>query len=161
MTALTHERLTHLLDYDPMTGVFRWKRTKSHMKPGSVAGCIQKGVGYRLIGIDCHQYGAARLAYFYCFGVWPNPEVDHINGDRADNRITNLREVARRENQQNRTEARRGHLPGTCFHKSDKRAKPWAALIQIDGRKRHLGYFKTATEARHRYLQEIDAMGGF
>ena len=99
---LTAERLRALLDYDPVTGVFTWKATRTGQ---AVAGRIAGGAlhtGYHRIQIDGRAFLAHRLAWLYVHEVWPQGQIDHINGVKADNRIANLREATASQNGQNR-----------------------------------------------------------
>jgi hypothetical protein len=81
-------------------------------------------------------------------------EIDHINGDRIDNRIENLRVVTQRENQQNQKIHRAGRLTGTYYHKiyyNDKIYHYWLSQIKIDSKQIHVGYYKTEQEAHEAY----------
>ena len=81
-------------------------------------------------------------------------EIDHINGDRIDNRIENLRLVTRRENQQNQKIHRAGRLAGTYYNKiyhNDKIYHYWLSQIKIDSKQIHVGYYKTEQEAHEAY----------
>lgn len=93
--SLTAETVRALLDYSGDTGHFRWKET------GKPAGGLQDK-GYRIIEIGGTPYYAHRLAWLYTHGVWPEADLDHINRNRDDNRIENLRDVSRSENNRNR-----------------------------------------------------------
>lgn len=86
---LTVERLRELLDYDPETGVFRWKEPRRKCRVGEVAGSLRKD-GYVKIQVDGRFYQAHRLAWLCVYGVWPSA-IDHIDGNRANNAIANLR----------------------------------------------------------------------
>src|SRR5687768_4110898 len=109
---LTAERLRELLDYDPDTGVFRWKtrpvraeylrtdRAWNSRFAGRPAGTLVKG--YVCILIYRRSYRAHRLAWLYVHGEWPRNELDHEHGNRADNRIEKLRSATRGQNMQNR-----------------------------------------------------------
>lgn len=100
---MTQEELHQLLEYNPETGEFFWKSCVSkRIKVGQKAGSICKIHGYELIGIKNKQYRAHRLAWLYVYGKWPNPEIDHINRVKTDNRIANLREADRSMNNLNR-----------------------------------------------------------
>lgn len=94
--------LKELLHYDPETGIFTWRVSRGRLaKAGDRAGTI-KELGYRGIKIRTRRYPASRLAWLYMTGRWPSNEMDHINGDRSDDRFSNLREATRFENVANR-----------------------------------------------------------
>lgn len=84
-------------------------------------------------------------------------QVDHINGNTLDNRASNLRVCTLRENQQNRKSHRNGKLVGCWF---DICRKAWKSGIRIDGKFKHLGYFKTEFEAHERYMEEYKKISG-
>src|SRR5690606_33021363 len=87
---LTRERLAEVLDYDPTTGIFLWKKpTGSRAVAGSVAGTVNLS-GYIQIQIDGTIYYAHRLAWLWMTGSWPNNEIDHSEMNPADNRWSNL-----------------------------------------------------------------------
>lgn len=136
---LTGERLRTLLSYDAETGVFTWRITRRNCKQGAVAGTID-AKGYRRISVDYKVYLAHRLAWFYQTGNWPFGELDHINRQRDDNRITNLREADRTINTQNtnlRKDNQTGYR-GVGWHKASNK---WRARIQVNGKMLELGYF--------------------
>lgn len=159
--ALTQARLRAMLQYDPLTGQFTWmKRPVSDFSsqsyadrfnrrwPGKRAGHhnINPSQGYWLVGIDGSLHRAHRLAWLYMTGRWPAGQVDHINGDRSDNRWVNLREVTLQENRKNQ------RLPvdntsGTIGVYWHTQRQKWTARIQSDGVDRHLGVFDTKEEA--------------
>ncbi len=82
MKTLTVERLRALLDYDPLTGVFRWRVNRGRVRAGAVAGHTKRD-GYTEIIIDYRKRPAHTLAWFYVLGEYPNM-LDHINGVRDD-----------------------------------------------------------------------------
>lgn len=104
MSDLSYQILTTCLDYNSETGVFIWKKrfnSLSRAKIGSIAGGVQPD-GYIKIGLNGAVYAAHRLAWYYVYGNWPRQHIDHINHNRTDNRIKNLREVNISENGRNR-----------------------------------------------------------
>ena len=146
MTAqiLTQARLQELLHYDPETGVFVNKK-------GVEIGSIKNG--YLLISLCGKGYRAHRLAWAYVYGTWLPAEiiVDHINCDRKDNRIANLRLVNHRENMQNKIKPQ-GKNPYIGV-RQDKFSGKWCAGIFFNGKHKGLGSsFATPEEARDAYL---------
>jgi hypothetical protein len=100
---VTHEELLRVLDYNPDTGVFRWKINANNngALKGSVAG-KPHSQGYWTIGYKGKDYLAHRLAWFYVHGEWPATDVDHRHGNKRDNRISKLRLLTRSQNNLNR-----------------------------------------------------------
>lgn len=146
---LTQERLKELLLYDPNTGCFVWlKKTSNRVFAGQIAGA-KDAYGYTLIGVDGSRYFAHRLAWFYVHGYFPPQYIDHVNGDRCDNRIGNLRLCTPAENQQNKKPKRGRSLPMGVMEKDGR----FRAEITILGKKRNLGRFNTAEEAHLAYLR--------
>ncbi len=89
MAELTQARLREVLQYNPRTGVFRWRRDAGTFNPmkGKIAGG-RKPPGRLTIRIDFKNYYAHRLAWLYVHGVWPPSKIDHKNDDGLDNRRT-------------------------------------------------------------------------
>lgn len=130
---ITQERLKKLLDYDPLTGVFTWKVSKSKsIRIGRIAGFINF-FGYRMISIDNKQYREHRLAWLYIYGEFPQHGTDHVNHVRNDNRISNLRDVKQSENVRN-AEMRKDNTSGITGVSWDKRDNKWHAQIKVDRR---------------------------
>ncbi|EWD85821.1 hypothetical protein L471_04520 [Klebsiella pneumoniae BIDMC 34] len=99
--SITQELLRTLLEYDPQTGIFRWKiKASSSAHPGDIAGCID-GQGYRVIRIYGKNRKAHRLAWLYVYGDEPEV-IDHIDRNRSNNAIENLRAVTFSQNSANR-----------------------------------------------------------
>lgn len=158
---LTHERLLHLLHYDPVTGLFTWMNPQSKkMRRGEPAGGVMAD-GYLRIKIDGVGYRAHRLAIFYMTGTMPAEEIDHKNRKRLDNKWGNLREASHQENQCNRS-LTRANTSGVVGVSWDKRRKKWAAQIKIVGRGKLLGRYDTLEEAVEvRRRAEIEHFGDF
>ncbi len=97
------------------------------------------GINSKIFGIYGH-----RFIFYVFYGKLPENHIDHINGDKSDNRITNLRDVTIQENHKNRTTAK-----GYYWNKRDKK---WYAKIALNYKIIHLGYFDSEVEARQAYL---------
>lgn len=98
---LTQEQLKKALSYNPESGEFIWIINTRNNYIGDKAGHLSKQ-GYIYIGINGKRYNASRLAWLYIYGKFPNNEIDHVNRDKSDNKITNLRDVKGIENCLNR-----------------------------------------------------------
>ena len=143
---LTAEYLRSVLHYDQVSGIFTWKvRTSPRVKVGDVAGCPD-GIGYLRIRLHNRPYKAHRLAWMYVYGEWPSLDIDHINRNKADNRISNLRDVSHKQNHQNRSKPSNntsGHS-GVSWHKQNSK---WQARIKHNKKDIYLGYFTDREEA--------------
>lgn len=147
---LTAVRLRQLVMYDPMTGVFSWRQAPSaRVKVGSTAGDLTRR-GYWRIGIDGRRHLAHRLAWLYAHGAWPLGEIDHLNGIRTDNRLSNLRDVSTTVNRQNVRASRRGTKAGLLGVITY--GQRFEAAIRVGGKQLRLGRFATAIEAHTAYL---------
>lgn len=150
MSILSREDLVGLLHYAPDSGDFTWRvRPAAGVPEGSVAGTTLKS-GYRSIRIGRAGYRAHRLAFLYMTGHWPAGDVDHIDGDRANNRWANLREATRSQNMANRGATRTNPTgtKGVCW---DEQRHGWRAAITVDRKRIHLGIFGDAAQAQEAY----------
>lgn len=104
MITVTHQQLLEILDYNPISGIFIWKKKISHKTViGKVCGCYTRKNRYVYIELYKKRYVAHRLAWFYVYGVWPPKYIDHVNGNKHDNRLRNLREATARDNTRNKS----------------------------------------------------------
>lgn len=145
--------LKRQLNYDPNTGYFSWKiNKKGPAKEGSIAGARHRS-GYLSIRLNGIDYLAHRLAWFYFYGeIGDLDQVDHINLNRSDNRIENLRKATHGQNSIN-TRAKSHNKSGLKGAHFDKRNNLFRARIVIDGKQIWLGYFATAEEAHAEYCR--------
>ena len=147
---LTVDEVRDLLDYNPVTGEFVWKITLSNRAPaGSVAGNVTE-IGYRHIKLNGRTIRACRLAWFHYYGEIGGMEIDHINGDRADDRIANLRLCTRSQNLANR---RKQSNNSSGYKGVSKSLGKWRATIRAGGRNIHLGTFECPRLAHQAYLE--------
>jgi len=146
---LTQAQLKERLHYDPETGLFTWLIAPSKsVKIGSIAGS-KNNQGYIAIGINNKLYSGHRLAWLYVHGRLPDSQIDHINRIRSDNRICNLREVTRQQNQFNRIAQKNNQ---TGYMGVTMCGKKYRALIMVDSKLIHIGLFDTAEKASQAYL---------
>lgn len=145
----TIQRLRELLDYQPETGRFFWREDRRRARTGLLAGSICPINGYRRIRIAGRDYRAARLAWLYVNGVWPTHYVGHINGDRTDDRLVNLREATPAENSLN-TADRSGRSLPRGVHKCS-RGPRWFSRITHAGSTQYLGTFGAPSAAAEAY----------
>lgn len=143
-----------LVSYDRKTGIFLWKERPDSMFPakrhagmwnkrfsGKQAFCTKSHNGYLYGALFESNYSTHRLAWYYVYGEVPD-EVDHINGDRTDNRIANLRDVSRKENCKN-AKRRAKSLSGAVGVSWDPVNSKWHVRVG----KKHIGRFRDFDEA--------------
>jgi hypothetical protein len=102
--------------------------------------------GYLSGAIFGRGYRAHRVLWLLHTGKWPSSQIDHINGDKADNRLVNLREVTNEENSKNQ-KIRVNNTSGVHGVFWNKRNKKWQAMIGISGGRKHLGFFAEKEDA--------------
>lgn len=145
--------------YDPETGVItRKKKASIRTNVGDVAGSLNKTTGYMEMGFKRKYYRLHRVAWALHYGSDPVQFIDHINGDKSDNRIANLRLATKSSNAWNQRRPQRSNpYLGVCWHKSSKK---WAAQIGLNGKRWCIGLFETAEQARDAYLSEKQKIHG-
>lgn len=167
-----------VLIYDPSSGHFRWKRRTVDMFDdtgkrrcaahtcanwngawsGKIAGSVNKTHGYIEIGIWGRYYKAHRLAWLFATGEFPS-QIDHINGDRTDNRLVNLRVSTQSQNRLNSKVSSRNKT-GIKGVSQDGPACGFRARIVHRGSILHLGTFGTAVEADQAYREAEKKLRG-
>lgn len=127
------------MTYDPITG-------NIYGIYGKLITTRQKGYIHSSIKLEKKQYkfSGHTFAWYYTYGKMPKNHIDHINGVKDDNRISNLRDVTHQHNQWNQTKAK-----GYTWRKQNQK---WQSQIKVDGKVISLGCFDTESEARQSYL---------
>lgn len=142
---ITQQELKELLSYNPETGEFTWKVNRSRLaKAGQIAGC-DDGTGYRAIHIKGKSWKAHRLVFIWHTGDYPKC-IDHINGNKSDNRWENLRPATRGQNNQNQS-IRSDNTSGFKGVYYLKKNRKWAAQVTVDGKQKYLGLYQSEYEA--------------
>jgi hypothetical protein len=150
---LTAERLRELVNYDPDSGLF-FRLKKPFRGFGSIGdqlGILTK-FGYLVFRVDGTQHRAHRLAFLYMTGAWPDSVIDHMDGDRTNNKWSNLRSVSESVNQQNRRAAQKGNSSGVLGASYSSRKRKWRSSIRVNGKWVGLGYYSTPEDAGNAYL---------
>lgn len=147
---LTADRLRELLHYDPETGVFTCRvRITQRFVPGRVMGYTTQ-LGYRVIELGGKAFKVHRLAWLYMTGAWPRHVVDHIDGNRLNNRFSNLRDIPRDQNAQNRSQPNAGNPTGYLGVNIDNGR--FRARIRVGYKLISLGYFGSPEAAHAAYV---------
>lgn len=155
---LTQEYLKECLDYNPDTGTFIWKQRplhhfkciKSQNRNNRIFSEVVAGNacerGYLRITINGKRYMAHHLAWMLAYGGFPANQIDHIDGDPSNNKISNLRDVKATENQRNKR-VPINNTSGCIGVSWDKSRSKWMAKIKIDSGSKTIGRFKDKFEA--------------
>lgn len=156
---LTQDRLKELFSYDPDTGIFVPLTKRKGVVPSTQHVGWKKSGGYILITVDGRVHRAHRLAWLYVYGTWPTLHIDHIDGNPANNRISNLREA---EVWQNMANSKKPHTntsgyKGVQWHKG---AQKWMSQIRVNGRTIYLGLFDDPAEAHAAYCAKAQETKG-
>jgi len=150
---ITRDELRQFLNYDPKTGLFTWAVGRRGVSAGSKAGW-KNDSGYLLIGLQGRKgrsYRAHQLAWLWMTGNWPEQQIDHKNGLRADNRWGNLRLADQTLNSQNIRRAKSHNTVGVLGVRKTPNGR-FAAGIVVAKRHMHLGTFDTAEQAHATYV---------
>ena len=146
---LTRDRLQSLLSYNPETGEFTGLVRRGRCQAGEIAGYpnrVGNGKVYIKIKIDGKNYRAHRLAWLYSYGAWPENQLDHIDQNSTNNRLSNLRDVTNAENNKNRKRQNTNSsgFMGVSFRNDTQK---WRAGIVVNGKQIHLGHFELKDDA--------------
>lgn len=154
------EKLNELFRYEPETGLICWRVRRKGVKAkcGGVAGYVTDR-GYIKIVNDGKSMLAHRVAFAIYFGRWPDGEIDHINGVKSDNRVCNLREATRKQNNANRGPLK-NNLTGYKGVNYIKSRNKFVARISNGTRRVFIGMFDSAIEASEAYRKAAKEIHG-
>ncbi|MFB6311531.1 MAG: HNH endonuclease signature motif containing protein [Salinirussus sp.] len=133
--------------YEPDTGILYWRVHRGKATPGKEAGSTELigGVHYKCLGWSNRKYSVHRVIWLLVYGEWPNGQIDHIDGDGTNNRLSNLRDVDAVGNSRNK----RLHSNNTSGSTGVTRSRGmWQASIYHGKRTIFLGRFPSFEEAR-------------
>lgn len=156
------DHLKTRIAYDPETGAVTWLPRGNAQWDGKYAGKAAGRVawnGYVLVCIEYMNYRVHHLAWAFSHGVWPTGDIDHIDGNRSRNPLSNLREASRSQNLANsfRKDKNTSGFKGVSWR---RRSKPWVAHIKQKGKSRYLGSFDDPAEAHAAYCAAAEKMFG-
>ena len=141
--SLTQDKLKGLLNYNPETGIFTRAVDSGRnncWKKGSVSGYFDASNGYVKVSLLGKRYYAHRLAWLYVHGKFPENKIDHINHNRTDNRLCNLRTVSNTDNSRNCSK-QANNTSGTTGVVWDRDLLKWSARIMVNRKCLYLGVF--------------------
>lgn len=155
---LTDEQLREYLYLDREGMVVRWAIEHKPYPIGFPLYSFTNENGYCFYRVRRKKYPAHRLIWFLHYGRWPKYHIDHINGDKLDNRIENLRDVPAAINAMNVRKARDGKRMDTplgvvYIHAKKAKTPKYRATISINGIAKSLGKYHTPEEAHQAYLE--------
>jgi hypothetical protein len=158
MKEIAIEELRRQLDYNPETGEITRKIRTTKTEVGDVAGYLNKSTGYLMLKVKGQTFKAHRVCWAIYHGYWSTVEIGHINHNKADNRLVNLREATHFENLTNRIipSNNKSGVIGVGWYKLTKK---WRATICIDGKNKTIGYFKDFEEAKEARLAAEAKLG--
>jgi hypothetical protein len=157
--SLSISEILDLWEYDPETGIFKWRVWKAGMRRDRTTG--HSDGRYIVLAKNRKKFYAHRVAFVAMLGRWPGQVVDHINGDCSDNKWVNLREATQGQNIRNK-DVKGDSLTGVKGVSRDKRDGRFYAYIDVNGKRTALGGFENADDARRvRREAEIALHEGF
>lgn len=154
---LTQKRLKEVLHYNPDNGLFYWLVARQRINVGQIAGYTDSR-GYITIAIDGGHHKAHRLAWVYTHGYFPEHGMDHLDRNKSNNCIENLREVSQSCNMRN-TGNPKNNSSGVKGVSFCNRTGKWHTKIVVPGKQHFLGYYKSFHNAACARLAAEQCLG--
>ena len=154
MNVISITMLRRMFSYDSVSGLIHWKRShKNGVAAGDVAGRVDLSTGYVRLTFRRQTYKAHRVIWALVYAEWPTTDIDHINGDRADNKLENLRLASRTENIRSMKKRKNSAcgLKGVTPYK--KQSDKFVAQIRVNGKQQNLGVFNSQQRAHDAYCE--------
>ncbi|MCD8514634.1 MAG: HNH endonuclease [Burkholderiaceae bacterium] len=145
------QRLRELFDYDDEAGVLYWKVSYGKAFKGNRAGYVNAS-GYMTVGLIGEKFRVHRIVWAVVHGAWPKHVIDHIDGNKLNNRIENLRSVSASVNMQNIRKPTKANTSGYLGVYWSQRRGGWMASLSTAGKQTRWGPYKTAERASEKYL---------
>jgi hypothetical protein len=142
---MTPQEVRTVFAYAPETGRLLWNIVTRKTQIGDVAGGLSNG--YMQVKYKQRKYMVHRIIWCYVHGDWPNQMIDHIDGDRSNNKIANLRDVSNAKNQYNRHSLNKNNSTGHMGIMYRKRGDAYIVQIRVLGARKYIGYYKTLPDA--------------
>ena len=142
------------IEYNKITEDFNWIKSQSNsVKLNSIAGTKRKD-GYIVISFNHKNYLAHRLAWFFINVCMPSFHLDHIDENKSNNKIENLKGCTTSENLQNVSNPPKNNKSGFIGVSWCKRTNKWRSTIKVDKKQKFIGYFDNIEIAKEAYLSE-------
>lgn len=152
-----YAKIENEVSYNPEDGSFQWVRPGRGRRKTRVGNLNTDGyVRLRINGIN---YPAHKAAWYLFYKEWPEREIDHIDRDRSNNRINNLRLATRSQNSQNTTikKLSTSKYRGVSW---DSSRNKWIVSICVEGRTKHLGRYSSEEEASLKFIEAAKVLHG-
>jgi hypothetical protein len=155
---LTAERLRELFDYDADAGLFTRRTGRGGGRAGAAVGTEpNNGDGYCQLGVDGSKYLVHRLVWLYVHGEWPKQQIDHIDGNRMNNRLANLRDTSSAVNARNKSAPRRDNK-STGILGVTKTRTGFVAQLKVGKKNHYLGTYANPEDAQRAYSEAKRSM---
>lgn len=151
------ERLKELVIYDPESGLMHSRVARGNLRIGSLMGSVEQG--YLRVRIEGKRFFIHRLAWLYSTGEWPRDQIDHIDGNPINNRLSNLRQATSAQNGAN-SKRRIHNKSGYKGVSWNRETRMWCAFIWHGGKNKNLGSYTSAIEAHLAYANKAQELRG-